>query len=163
MSERPVMLIPRTAPEWFLSIFVVIAGIAIALTGDQRLGAYILWLPAVTVEILIASWAAVLVGIGIARVLTLVGCVCSTRDLDGVCVTCPLFDRCRIRSVRRSLALVDALLLAVLCISLTSGDSFLLAAGFVGLAATFDYLIWAILLPRRRGLKWAMTWTPFSR
>lgn len=140
-------MIPRTVPEWFISFLVIIAGISIILTGDARLGAYILWLPQVSLSELDWAWGLLLIAIGLVRVGLLTRCVAVSHDVDGVCDGCPFEGQCRVRASRRRMALANAIVLAILCVSLSSGESFLLATVLIALAAALDFFIWSILTP----------------
>jgi len=138
------MLIPRTLLEWGLATLALTAAVAIATTGDQRLGAYVLWIPGATLGMVTGVWSAAFLMLGAAKVVTLLRCM-PTGGVDAVCATCPAMAICKPRRWRPRLAAVGSVVWTVLAASFLSGDAFLFPAGVSAVIAIGEFFVLTLL------------------
>ncbi len=138
-------MIPRALPEWGMSALTLIAALALGLTGDQRLGIYLVWIPGISLWVLALGWAAVFAALGVAQALVMLLCYRLGNDRDGVCKTCPIRLSCQMKRWRPRLALCGALLWACLAVTLFSGDTFVLASALAGVLAFGEFCLFSAL------------------
>lgn len=141
------MNIHRLCPEWLLALLSIAAGASIGLTGDARLGAYILWQPRMSLLILTLAWCYALFALGSSSGLLLWRCHRRCAASEGVCAACPMAGHCVAQRWRPRLNLAGAILWGTLAISLESGDAFLLAAVMAAIVAAVHFLVFSALSP----------------
>ena len=137
-------MIPRTLPEWGFGILALVTGVSILFSGDSRIAPYLIWTPGVTLRGVLLVFGLSFVALGALQMFVLARCSFS-GGRDAVCDRCPSKFTCGVRVWRPRLALLGSIMWMTIAVSLKSGDTFTLSAGFTSVISIGEFLIFALL------------------